>query len=84
MQGKGQEALKLFEKIQKYKIIYLWLLYYLLADTVLVKQGQALFDKMIKDYKIKPKMEHYACMVDLLGRAGWLKEADKNHNWNVF
>jgi hypothetical protein len=30
---------------------------------------------MERDYSMKPKMEHYACMVDLLGRAGSLKQA---------
>ncbi|GKC27139.1 pentatricopeptide repeat-containing protein, partial [Tanacetum coccineum] len=29
---------------------------------------------MEKDYSMKPHMEHYACMVDLLGRAGRLNE----------
>lgn len=32
---------------------------------------------MIQDYKITPRMEHYACMVDLLGRAGHLNEAQE-------
>lgn len=30
---------------------------------------------MKSDYKISPKLEHYGCMVDLLGRAGKLQEA---------
>ena len=28
-------------------------------------------------YKLKPKVKHYGCMVDLLGRAGRLREAEK-------
>ncbi|XP_072985312.1 putative pentatricopeptide repeat-containing protein At1g17630 [Typha latifolia] len=40
-----------------------------------VADGRQLFDQMIEKYKISPSMEHYACMVDLLGRAGLLREA---------
>ncbi|CAN1229799.1 Pentatricopeptide repeat-containing protein At1g28690, mitochondrial [Linum grandiflorum] len=41
----------------------------------LVAKGREIFDSMERDYSLKPKMEHYACMVDLLGRAGCLQEA---------
>ncbi|KAF8397444.1 hypothetical protein HHK36_016361 [Tetracentron sinense] len=43
----------------------------------LVKHGQNLFHSMQEEYGIKPRLEHYACMVDLLGRAGDLIEAYK-------
>nr|XP_010915225.2 LOW QUALITY PROTEIN: putative pentatricopeptide repeat-containing protein At1g17630 [Elaeis guineensis] len=42
-----------------------------------VSQGRRLFDRMVDEYKIKPCMEHYSCMVDLLGRAGLLGEASE-------
>lgn len=41
----------------------------------LVELGQRLFNMMQEKYKIIPRTEHYACMVDLLGRAGRLAEA---------
>ncbi|KAJ8477529.1 hypothetical protein OPV22_021256 [Ensete ventricosum] len=41
----------------------------------LVDQGRHHFSSMFKDYSIRPKVEHYGCMVDLLGRAGMLEEA---------
>lgn len=41
----------------------------------LVETGQFYFDSMIKDYRISPKVQHYGCMVGLLGRAGLLEEA---------
>ncbi|KAM0934720.1 putative tetratricopeptide-like helical domain superfamily [Dioscorea sansibarensis] len=41
----------------------------------LVKEGLACFESMIEDYKLEPKVQHYGCMVDILGRAGLLKEA---------
>lgn len=41
----------------------------------LTDQGRRLFDKMKLHYGISPTVEHYACLVDLLGRAGRIKEA---------
>jgi pentatricopeptide repeat protein len=37
--------------------------------------GRWYFNIMVSQYRIKPRVEHYGCMVDLLGRAGCLKEA---------
>jgi hypothetical protein len=31
---------------------------------------------MITDYRISAKLEHYTCMVDLLGHSGHLQEAE--------
>ncbi|KAM7513317.1 hypothetical protein LguiB_012192 [Lonicera macranthoides] len=44
------------------------------AHAGLVEEGRQYFT-MMTSYKITPKIEHYGCMVDLLGRAGFLKEA---------
>uniref|UniRef100_A0A2P2PJ40 Pentatricopeptide repeat-containing protein n=1 Tax=Rhizophora mucronata TaxID=61149 RepID=A0A2P2PJ40_RHIMU len=41
----------------------------------LVDEGRGVFDQMMKKYGIKPRIEHYGCMVDMLGRAGKLNEA---------
>ncbi|KAJ3701134.1 hypothetical protein LUZ61_004839 [Rhynchospora tenuis] len=41
----------------------------------LVHQGKEHFSSMQRVHKILPRMEHYACMVDLLGRSGLLDEA---------
>lgn len=45
------------------------------ARTKLVGLGMELFQSMSHDFAITPMMEHYGCVVDLLGRAGLLKEA---------
>ncbi|KAF3773452.1 Pentatricopeptide repeat-containing protein [Nymphaea thermarum] len=37
--------------------------------------GCRFFESMVNDYGIVPQIEHYGCMVDLLSRAGLLKEA---------
>ena len=41
----------------------------------LVHMGRRLFQSMVEQHGISPSEEHYACMVDLLGRANQLKEA---------
>lgn len=43
----------------------------------LVPEARGFFDKMISEFGIEPQLEHYACMVDLLGRAGFLQEASE-------
>ncbi|KAI3760236.1 hypothetical protein L1987_50629 [Smallanthus sonchifolius] len=41
----------------------------------LVKEGQTLFNQMVHKFGIKPQIEHYGCMIDLLARSGDLDEA---------
>lgn len=41
-----------------------------------VNEAYRIIESMDKVYSIKPKVEHYACLVDLLGRAGRLSEAE--------
>ncbi|XP_062180065.1 pentatricopeptide repeat-containing protein At3g49170, chloroplastic [Phragmites australis] len=45
------------------------------SHSGLVKEGKEYFRLMQKDHGILPRMEHYACMVDLLGRSGLVEEA---------
>ncbi|KAK9725423.1 hypothetical protein RND81_05G142300 [Saponaria officinalis] len=42
----------------------------------LVEKGENLFERMKNVYNIDPNIKHYGCMVDLLGRAGRVKEAE--------
>ncbi|KAI3675221.1 hypothetical protein L1987_84807 [Smallanthus sonchifolius] len=41
----------------------------------LVKTGEGYFKLMTEKYNIVPEIDHYACMIDLYGRANELKEA---------
>ncbi|EXC31502.1 hypothetical protein L484_001298 [Morus notabilis] len=41
----------------------------------LVSEGRKHFNTMYSKHGIVPRMEHYACMVDLLGRSGLLSKA---------
>ncbi|ONI21894.1 hypothetical protein PRUPE_2G097100 [Prunus persica] len=43
----------------------------------LVAEGQKYFRDMSSVYKLRPQTEHYGCMVDLLGRAGLINEAEE-------
>ncbi|XP_073267657.1 pentatricopeptide repeat-containing protein At5g48910-like isoform X3 [Populus alba] len=42
-----------------------------------VEEGRQYFSQMENGFGIKPSIEHYGCMVDLLGRAGLLAEAEE-------
>lgn len=43
----------------------------------LVEEGKSLFESMVKEHGMYPTIEHYACLVDILGRANRLDEAAK-------
>lgn len=45
------------------------------THTGLVDEGRKFFGNMRGKYGIEPNVTHYGCMVDLLGRAGGLREA---------
>jgi pentatricopeptide repeat protein len=46
------------------------------SHTGLIDEGRQYFDSMSQDYQLTPGVKHYTCMVDLLGRAGRLDEAE--------
>ncbi|GMH14868.1 hypothetical protein Nepgr_016709 [Nepenthes gracilis] len=43
----------------------------------LVDDGISIFYSMVKDCGFEPAIDHFACVVDLLGRAGYLDEAER-------
>ncbi|KAG9441964.1 hypothetical protein H6P81_017818 [Aristolochia fimbriata] len=47
------------------------------SHSGLLEEGQRYFDSMNKEYGVTPQLNHHACMVDLLGRAGKLLEAEQ-------
>ncbi|KAJ0233708.1 Pentatricopeptide repeat-containing protein [Hirschfeldia incana] len=77
--GDPEEALELFSKMKGVNIApnYVTFLGALSAcsHSGLVERGYEIFESMQRDYCMRPKMEHYACMVDLMGRAGDLSRA---------
>ncbi|KAF8401851.1 hypothetical protein HHK36_012798 [Tetracentron sinense] len=77
MHGYGEEALELFSEMERLgikpnDITFIGALH-ACSHAGLVAEGQRLFARMMHDFT--PKVEHYGCMVDLLGRAGLLDEA---------
>lgn len=77
--GRWKEALQLFQdlKLGGLKPDDITFVGILLACTHggLVTQGWEVFRSMENNYGVKPKLEHYGCMVDLLGRAGLTRKA---------
>lgn len=80
MNGQGMHVLQLFS---------LMLVHGVLPDDVtfigllsacshagLVDRGLIFFNVMKNVYRIVPEMQHYACVVDMYGRAGLLEEAE--------
>ncbi|KAF8408808.1 hypothetical protein HHK36_004877 [Tetracentron sinense] len=77
--GFGKEALELFEELEKEglvpsEITFVGVLY-ACSHCGMVDEGFGYFKRMREEYGIVPKIEHYGCMVDLLGRAGLVREA---------
>jgi pentatricopeptide repeat protein len=78
--GYGEEALQLFRRMQlagmKPKESTFVSVLSACSHAGLVDEGRLYFDSMNQNYGITPRLEHYACMVDVLGRAGCLDEAE--------
>ncbi|KAK1438221.1 hypothetical protein QVD17_04027 [Tagetes erecta] len=77
--GFGKEAINIFENMQLEnlapdEVTYLALLTSC-SHSGLVDESKKYFSRLCNDPTIKANVEHYACMVDLLGRLGRLKEA---------
>lgn len=79
--GRGAEALRVYEIMRKEGIkpdsITFVAVLSACSHSGLVEEAYFHFHSMAKDYGIEPGYRHYACMVDLLGRAGRLKEAER-------
>ncbi|KAK9221703.1 hypothetical protein WN944_010132 [Citrus x changshan-huyou] len=78
--GKGEEAINLFEQMEQKEfeandVTFVSLLY-ACSHCGLKEKGMEFFDLMVKKYGLKPRLEHYTCVVDLLGRCGCLDEAE--------
>ncbi|RAL54871.1 hypothetical protein DM860_013567 [Cuscuta australis] len=79
LHGFGRESLMLFDRmlssgVYPTEVTFLSLLY-ACSHAGLVEEGENIFHSMVHYHGIKPSSEHYACMVDLLGRAGKLEKA---------
>ncbi|KAL5224674.1 hypothetical protein ABZP36_011313 [Zizania latifolia] len=79
MHGHGDKALDLFAQMkqQGFHPDVVTMINVLSACTHMgfVDEGRRYFSNMERDYGIVPQIEHYGCMIDLLGRGGLIKEA---------
>ncbi|XP_051113499.1 pentatricopeptide repeat-containing protein At4g21065-like [Andrographis paniculata] len=77
--GRGEEALSLFKRMEVSGLRPDSMSFSAILSACshggLLDKGRELFKKMVNVYNINPTMEHYGCMVDLLGRAGKIDEA---------
>jgi pentatricopeptide repeat protein len=79
--GYAERALKVFDEMNQSSVTpddvtFLGVLT-ACSHAGLVSEGRRIFDNMVNFYGIRPRIDHYACMVDLLGRWGFLKEAEE-------
>ncbi|KAL6518317.1 hypothetical protein OROMI_034018 [Orobanche minor] len=77
--GFGEEAIQHFQEMELRSLVpseitFIGVLY-ACSHCGMVDEGFSYFDRMTKEFGIVPKMEHYGCMVDLMGRAGLVKKA---------
>ncbi|CAN1327355.1 Pentatricopeptide repeat-containing protein At1g28690, mitochondrial [Linum perenne] len=77
--GQPNKALELFSEMQQCGVEPNYVTFLAAISACghggLVAKGREIFESMERDYSLKPRLEHYACIVDLLGRAGCLHEA---------
>ncbi|BAT84259.1 hypothetical protein VIGAN_04157600 [Vigna angularis var. angularis] len=78
--GKGAEALAAYELMRKQgvqpdAVTFVGILL-ACSHSGLVEEAFFYLNSMCQDYNIKPGYRHYACLIDLLGRSGRLREAE--------
>ncbi|CAA2964727.1 pentatricopeptide repeat-containing At2g21090 [Olea europaea subsp. europaea] len=76
--GCGEQAIKMFTDmvnlgVKPGRVTFLVLLN-ACSHSGLVQEGLSFFDSMASCYDTIPDQEHYACLIDLLGRAGMFDE----------
>ncbi|KAL8160985.1 hypothetical protein V2J09_012474 [Rumex salicifolius] len=77
--GLANRALETFKKmedagIEPNEVTYVAVLS-ACSHVGMVSEGQKHFQSMRNEHGIRPRMEHYACLVDLFGRVGLLSKA---------
>ncbi|GMY38615.1 pentatricopeptide repeat-containing protein At3g12770-like [Fagus crenata] len=77
--GEGEEALRLFSKMREFGLqpnagTFLGVLC-ACCHSGLAEKGRQIFVDMTSRFSVSPKLEHYACYIDLLARVGLVEEA---------
>ncbi|GJT35308.1 pentatricopeptide repeat-containing protein [Tanacetum coccineum] len=81
MHGHARLSLEIFSELEKRRIKLNSITFIGVLSACchagLVDEGERHFKNMKNVYNIEPNIKHYGCMVDLLGRAGRLYEAEE-------
>lgn len=80
--GEGKEAIRWFEAMQRSGAVKpdkatFTAAFSACSHSGLVADGIRIFNLMIKGYGIEPEMHQFSCIVDILGRAGFLDVAER-------
>ncbi|XP_058109733.1 pentatricopeptide repeat-containing protein At5g48910-like [Magnolia sinica] len=77
--GYGRKAVEFFDRMVRANVwpdaISIISVLSACSHNGLLEEGRQLFSDLRRRYGVTPQMEHYGCMVDLLGRSGHLDEA---------
>ncbi|KNA20246.1 hypothetical protein SOVF_054280 [Spinacia oleracea] len=79
--GQAKEALLLYDEmvmngVKPNEVTFLGLIY-ACSHVGLVSKGRHFFNLMVQDYRMKPSLHHYTCLLDVFSRSGDLDEAEK-------
>lgn len=79
--GFGRRAVEMFEKMKEMGVkpdsVTFTGLLMACNHAGLTDSGEAYFNSIKEVYGISPNIEHFSCLIDLLGRAGRLKKAEE-------
>ncbi|KAI4317663.1 hypothetical protein L6164_025514 [Bauhinia variegata] len=81
LHGKANEALRVYQEmmasgLKPDGVTFIGLLM-TCSHLGLVNEGLMFFESMSSEYKLSPGIDHVACVVDMLGRGGYVAEARK-------
>ncbi|XP_071731277.1 pentatricopeptide repeat-containing protein At3g49740-like [Rutidosis leptorrhynchoides] len=81
--GKGEEAVRVFESMKKSTGVKVepdratfTAALTACSHAGLVDAGIEIFNSMVNEYGVEPGVDHFSCVVDLVGRAGYLDAAE--------
>ncbi|VVA31218.1 PREDICTED: pentatricopeptide repeat-containing [Prunus dulcis] len=80
MHGMGKEAVEYFNSMEKVGLkpnrVTFLSIFNACSHGRLIDEGLNFFGKMVDEYEIALDIKHYGCLIDMLGRAGRLEEAE--------
>ncbi|XP_058074475.1 pentatricopeptide repeat-containing protein At4g32430, mitochondrial [Magnolia sinica] len=81
MHGDYESVMSLFKRMERARVqpdsITFLAVLTACSRRGMVDVGCQVFNSMVRDHLIEPSAEHFSCMVDMLGRAGQLEEAEE-------